>query len=117
MVMKVNVDLDGFMEQTSLTNVKRGQYALVNQAMYDMEQFVPKDRPEEPLRQSVHATSDGSKIIYSTPYARSQFYGIINGHPVNPNNYTTPGTTKRWDLKAKSMFMDSWVKAFTKGMK
>ncbi|MDN7020238.1 minor capsid protein [Lactiplantibacillus plantarum] len=115
MVVKVNVDLDGFMEQTSLDNVKRGQYALVNQAMYDMEQFVPKDRPEEPLRQSVHATADGSEITYSTPYAKAQFYGIINGYPVH--NYTTPGTTKRWDLKAKSMFMDSWVKAFTEGMK
>lgn len=115
MAFKINVDLDGFMDQTSLNNVKRGQCALVNQAMSDMEQFVPKDRPEEPLRQSVHATSDGSEITYSTPYARAQFYGIINGHPVH--NYTTPGTTKRWDLKAKSMFMSSWIDTFTKGMK
>ena len=113
MVMKVNVDLDGFMEQTSLDNVKRGQYALVNQAMSDMEQFVPKDQGH--LRDSVHATSDGGQITYAMPYAKAQFYGIINGHPVH--NYTTPGTTKRWDLKAKSMFMDSWVKAFTEGMK
>lgn len=113
MVLKVSVDLDGFMDQTSLTNVKRGQYALVNQAMSDMEQFVPKDQGH--LRDSVHATSDGSQITYAMPYAKAQFYGIINGHPVH--NYTTPGTTKRWDLKAKSMFMDSWVKAFTEGMK
>lgn len=115
MAFRINIDLDGFMEQTNLTNVKRGQYALVNQAMSDMEQFVPKDRSEEPLRQSVHTTSDGSQITYSTPYAKAQFYGIINGYPVH--NYSTPGTGKRWDLKAKSMFMDSWVKAFTKGMK
>ena len=113
MVVKVNVDLDGFMDQTSLTNVKRGQYALVNQAMSDMEQFVPKDQGH--LRDSVHATYDGSQITYAMPYAKAQFYGIINGHPIH--NYTTPGTTKRWDLKAKSMFMDSWVKAFTEGMK
>ena len=113
MAFKINVDLDGFMEQTSLTNVKRGQYALVNQAMSDMEQFVPKDKGH--LRDSVHATSDGSQITYSTPYARAQFYGIINGHPVH--NYTTPGTTKRWDLKAKSIFMSSWIDSFTKRMK
>lgn len=115
MAFKVDIDLDGFMEQTSLTNVKRGQYALANQAMSDMEQFVPKDRSEEPLRQSVHTTADGSQITYSTPYAKAQFYGIINGYPVH--NYTTPGTTKRWDLKAKSMFMSSWIDTFTKGMK
>lgn len=113
MAFRINVDLDGFMDQTSLNNVKRGQYALVNQAMSDMEQFVPKDQGH--LRDSVHATADGSQITYAMPYAKAQFYGIINGYPVH--NYTTPGTTKRWDLKAKSMFMDSWVKAFTEGMK
>ncbi|MCG0674612.1 minor capsid protein [Lactiplantibacillus plantarum] len=113
MAFRINVDLDSFMEQTSLNNVKRGQYALVNQAMSDMEQFVPKDQGH--LRDSVHATADGSQITYAMPYAKAQFYGIINGHPVH--NYTTPGTTKRWDLKAKSIFMDSWVKAFTEGMK
>lgn len=113
MAFRINVDLDGFIEHTSLDNVKRGQYALVNQAMSDMEQFVPKDQGH--LRDSVHATSNGSQITYAMPYAKAQFYGIINGHPVH--NYTTPGTTKRWDLKAKSMFMSSWIDTFTKGMK
>lgn len=116
MAFKINVDLDEFMDHTSLGNVKKAQYALINgQMIPDMQQFVPRDRPEEPLRQSVHATADGSKITYSTPYAKAQFYGVINGHPVH--NYSTPGTGKRWDLKAKSMFMSSWVKAFTEGMK
>lgn len=113
MAFRINVDLDGFMDQTSLNNVKRGQYALVNQAMSDMEQFVPKDQGH--LRDSVHATADGSQITYAMPYAKAQFYGMINGSRIH--NYTTPGTSRRWDLKAKSMFMDSWVKAFTEGMK
>ncbi|MFO1546824.1 minor capsid protein, partial [Lactiplantibacillus plantarum] len=113
MAFEVNADLDGFMTRTSLDNVKRGQYALVNQAMSDMEQFVPKDQNN--LRDSVHATSDGSKITYAMPYAKAQFYGIINGHTVH--TYSTPGTGKRWDLKAKSMFMSSWVDTFMKGMK
>lgn len=113
MAFRINVDLDGFMDQTSLTNVKRGQYALVNQAMSDMEQFVPKDQGH--LRDSVHATSNGSQITYAMPYAKAQFYGMINGSRIH--NYTTPGTSRRWDLKGKSVFMDSWVKAFTEGMK
>ncbi len=113
MAFKINVDLDGFMDQTSLTNVKRGQYALVNQAMSDMEQFVPKDQGH--LRDSVHATSDGGQITYAMPYAKAQFCGMINGSRIR--NYTTPGTSRRWDLKGKSVFMDSWVKAFTEGMK
>ncbi|MGX6407178.1 minor capsid protein [Lactiplantibacillus plantarum] len=113
MAFKINVVLDGFMDQTSLTNVKRGQYALVNQAMSDMEQFVPKNQGH--LRDSVHATSNGSQITYAMPYAKAQFYGMINGSRIH--NYTTPGTSRRWDLKGKSVFMDSWVKAFTEGMK
>ncbi|WP_076657656.1 minor capsid protein [Lactiplantibacillus plantarum] len=113
MAFKINVDLDGFVDQTSLTNVKRGQYALVNQAMSDMEQFVPKNQGH--LRDSVHATSDGGQITYAMPYAKAQFYGMINGSRIR--NYTTPGTSRRWDLKGKSVFMDSWVKAFTEGMK
>lgn len=113
MAFRINIDLDGFMEQTNLTNVKRGQYALVNQAMSDMEQFVPKDQGH--LRDSVHATSNGSQITYAMPYAKAQFYGMINGSRIH--NYTTPGTSRRWDLKGKSVFMDSWVKAFTRGMK
>lgn len=113
MAFRINVDLDGFMDQTSLTNVKRGQYALVNQAMSDMEQFVPKRQGH--LRDSVHATADGSQITYAMPYAKAQFYGMINGSRVH--NYSTPGTSRRWDLKGKSVFMDSWVKAFTEGMK
>lgn len=113
MAFRINIDLDGFMEQTNLTNVKRGQYALVNQAMSDMEQFVPKDQGH--LRDSVHATSNGSQITYAMPYAKAQFYGMINGSRIH--NYMTPGTSRRWDLKGKSVFMDSWVKAFTRGMK
>lgn len=113
MVLKVSVDLDGFMEHTSLDNVKRGQYALVNQAMSDMEQFVPKRQNN--LRDSVAATDDGSQITYAMPYAKAQFYGMIHDYPVH--TYSTPGTGKRWDLKGKSMFMDSWVKAFAEGMK
>lgn len=113
MVLKVNVDLDGFMSQTSPNNIKRAQYAMVNQALSDMEQFVPKSQGH--LRDSGHATADGDQITYTMPYAKLQFIGITNGHPIT--NYSTPGTGKRWDLKAKSMFMSSWIKAFTEGMK
>lgn len=115
MVLKVNVDLAQFNERTSPANIKKAQYALMNEAMKNMEQFVPLK--QGPLRDSVHETADGNQIAYNKPYAKAQFYGIINGHPVNPENYSTPGTTKRWDLKAKSMFMNNWVKVFKEGLK
>lgn len=113
MSYQAHVDLAGFHKATGEAAIKRGQYALINQAMSDMEQFVPKDQGH--LRDSVHASSNGSQITYTMPYAQAQFHGMINGSRIH--NYTTPGTSRRWDLKAKSMFMDSWVKAFTEGAK
>ncbi|MBL5010076.1 minor capsid protein [Enterococcus lactis] len=47
-------------------------------------------------------------ILYETKYARRQFY-------LNGKKYTTPGTGPRWDLKAKSLYMPSWKKAYLKG--
>lgn len=108
--VKVTIDLSGVKQKLSETNFKRGQYALANQAMADMNQFVPKK--DNTLRESAHLSADNS-IIYQTPYARAQFYGS-NGKATF-SKYSTPGTGKRWDLKAKSMFMPAWRQAFIKG--
>ncbi|WP_318766587.1 minor capsid protein [Lactiplantibacillus carotarum] len=112
MPLNVNVNLDGFENKTSPPNFKRAQYALLNQAMSDMEQVVPKDQGH--LRDSVHQNAAGNQIIYTMPYAKAQFYGVVNGHRIH--NYTTPGTSRRWDLVAKSRYMDIWIKAFTRGL-
>lgn len=109
MSVKVTVELDGVKRKLSQENFKRGQYALANQAMSDMNQFVP--RKEGVLRTTAHVV--GGSIVYQTPYAKAQFYGS-NGKATF-SKYSTPGTGKRWDLKAKSMFMDSWKKAFKGG--
>ena len=109
MSVKVTVELDGVKRKLSQENFKRGQYALANQAMSDMNQFVP--RKEGTLRTTAHVVD--CSVVYQTPYAKAQFYGS-NGKATF-RNYSTPGTGKRWDLKAKSMFMDSWKKAFKGG--
>lgn len=104
--MSVKVDLRGVRAKVSPEAIKRGSYALGNQAMADMNQFVP--RKNNILRQSVHLSSNGEKIIYGTKYAKRQFY-------LNGKKYTTPGTGPRWDLKAKSLYLDSWKKAYLRG--
>ena len=88
-------------------SLDRARYVLANQAMADMDQFVPLK--SSALAGSAHLDVNHN-IIYSTPYARAQFYGMIHGHPVK--NYTqTAGRypTKRWDLKAKSLYGDEWA--------
>ena len=104
--MGIKVNLDGVRAKVSPQAMKRGRYALANQAMADMNSFVPKKN--NILRQSAHIESDGSAILYETKYARRQFY-------LNGKKYTTPGTGPRWDLKAKSLYMPAWKKAYLKG--
>lgn len=104
--MGIKIDLGGVRAKVSPQAMKRGRYALANQAMADMNPFVPKKN--NTLRQSVHVKIDGSAILYETKYARRQFY-------LNGKKYTTPGTGSRWDLKAKSLYMPSWKKAYLKG--
>ena len=56
------------------------------------------------LRSMSYVSDDGSEIVYTAKYARAQFYGFITnkyGGPYRIHNYTTPGTSRRWDLRLK----------------
>lgn len=59
---------------------------------------------EGTLRETSKVATDGSSVYYVQPYARAQFYGFITnqyGGPFRIHNYTTPGTSRRWDLRLK----------------
>lgn len=107
--IKVKVDLSGVRKKMSAANFKRGQFAMANQAMADMNKFAPKR--ENRLRNSAHVDSGGQFVVWNAPYAERQYRGV------GIHNYTTPGTGPRWDLKAKGMYLNSWVDAFKKGAK
>lgn len=111
--MGVKVDLTGIRAKVSPQAIKRGRYALGNQAMADMNSYVPKNSGGGILRGSAHLNSEASKIIYDTPYAKPQFYGT-NGKSIF-KKYSTPGTGKRWDLKANSIHSADWKRAFLRG--
>ena len=112
-MVKVVINLDGARKKLSKDAERRGRYALANQAMADMDQFVPM--LSTALRNSATIDLDGKAVNWNTPYAKAQFYGKVGkgGYPVL--NYSTPGTGPRWDLKAKGIFMSDWINAFTKG--
>ncbi|WP_342515493.1 minor capsid protein [Sutcliffiella sp. FSL R7-0096] len=105
-MVRVTVDLNNVKQKLEQKNVDRGRYALANQALADMNQYVPMD--EGTLRQTATIDIDGKAINYNTPYARRLFYMYMY-------NYTTPGTGPRWDNKAKASHTPHWVKAFLKG--
>lgn len=104
--MGVEVNIKGVRAKVSPEAMKRGRYAFGNQAMADMNPFVPKK--ENILRSTAHLRNDGSAILYETKYAKRQFY-------LRGKKYTTPGTGPRWDLKAKSLHGKTWKRAFLRG--
>ena len=103
---KVDIDLGKVYDKLSPQMVTKGKRVLANQAMADMNQFVPAK--SHVLRLSASIGIDGSSIHYNTPYAAYQFYNQWS-------NYTTPGTGPRWDEKAKGIYMSDWEKAFLGG--
>lgn len=104
--VKANIDLRGVQRKFNSSSIRRGQYALANQALADMNKFVPAK--DYDLRNQTSVSLDGTQITYNAPYAAYQFYNQFN-------NYTTPGTGPRWDLKAKSLYINNWIEAFTRG--
>lgn len=113
MSVKVNVDLKGLERKFSDINMMRGRYAVANQALADMNNYVPA--LDHFLRNSATIDLSGESVNWNTPYAKAQFHGRVGkgGSPVR--NYTTPGTGNRWDLRAKSKHMQDWQRAFVKG--
>lgn len=111
MGVSINVNLDGVYNKLGPNAVRRGQHAMANQMLADMNQFVPK--LSNTLRTTGHVSGSGDTIIWNTKYAKAQFYGT-NGRAVF-THYTTPGTGPRWDLKAKGAYMEHWKNAYIKG--
>lgn len=77
---------------------------VLNQMHQDMEQYVPKRAGFLRSQSFVN----GAGVHYTAKYAKAQFYGLVNGHRVR--NYSTPGTGRRWDLRAKAVYKADWQK-------
>lgn len=91
--------LDQMIQNAGSTGVK---VQVLNQMHQDMERYVPKRAGFLRSQSFVSATG----VHYTAKYARAQFYGVVNGSPVR--TYSTPGTSRRWDLRAKSTHMSDW---------
>ena len=109
--VSTNVFVEEALAKTSKNAQQSGQNRVAAQMLADMSQYVPLDK--SPLRTTGRIINNSMQIEWNTPYARAQFYGA-NGRAVF-RNYTTPGTGKRWDLKATTQHADSWKRVYVKG--
>lgn len=107
----INVEFSGVYSKLSPQQRQKGQYAMANQMVADMQPFIPFDHGD--LSSSNSIATDGSAIFYNMKYAKAQFYGGTNKAIFK--KYKTPGTGKRWDEKAKGLYMNNWRKAYTAG--
>ena len=60
-----------------------------------MNKYIPKN--EGNLR--INHTIYDDKIVYESPYARYQYYGVREDGTHKVENYTTPGTGPYWDKR------------------
>lgn len=126
MPVHVKVDLTRLKAKLSSENIIRARKAMATQAMQEMNQYVPSSSKGEhengtTLRGETNIADDGSYVLYNVPYAKAQFYGFITnqyGGPYRIHNYTTPGTSRRWDLRMKGnpKAMDDVQKALIRGL-
>lgn len=126
MGVKVHVNLSGLNRKLSAESLKRARKLMANDALQAMNKYVPSssqgnDESGSTLRGMSSVAEDGSSVMYRAIYARAQFYGFITNKYVGPfriHNYTTPGTSRRWDLRLKGHKEDmNHVKeAFVKGL-
>lgn len=122
MGIKVDVHSDGLGRKFSHASLVRGRKAAANDAHQAMEKYVPMLHTDasDNLRGLSFVNNDGTKIEYKAVYARAQFYGFVGqapGHRVR--NYTTPGTSRRWDLRLRGNKSDlaKVRQAFVEGAK
>jgi len=104
--IKVNVALGPLEQKFSEKNFSRGRYALANQMLSDMNQFVP--RKEGDLRSAVSISLSGTQIFYHMPYAQKMYSQRFK-------NYTTPGTGPKWDKRAAAKYGFNWTEVFARG--
>lgn len=112
--VSVKVDLKGIEKKVSSSALAKGKLAIANQMMLDMQPFIPRKSGD--LSGSGQATRDG--VRYPGPYARAQFYGSSYNkrRRFTFSRYTTPGTGKRWDLKASALHVKDWGKVGLRAM-
>lgn len=121
MSANINIDLSGLDRKLGGQSLRRAQYILVNQVLSDMYKFVPYKSGN--LANDTAIGIDGKSIIYTVPYAKAQFYGFITNYKTGKQyrirNYTQLEgrmPSRRWDLRAKSLYSDVWENKVKKSL-
>lgn len=105
---------------------KKAQERLINQIRIDSEKYVPADTLV--LSNSAHPENNNTELVYSTPYARFQYFGKVmvddrgstwarkgtKKHVIDRDLVYSkerhPDATSKWYEAAENNYKDEWVK-------
>jgi len=108
--MNVNIDLTGIDKKLSEANLDKGQKAMANQMLGDIDNFVPYR--EGSLSSKATISLDGKELHYNEPYAKRMYYGDLDWNwTVEKHPLAGPG----WDKVASEIFMEDWKQAYVDG--
>jgi len=121
MIANIKVSFDKKSVKTRIQGAaKKALFLTAEQALKDANQYAPKDQGDLIRSSETHSQPEEGLLIWSTPYARYQYYGVVmvGTPPKTPTNiplkYTRSGARKLWAHEARARHGDEWQEVFQK---
>lgn len=95
------------------TAVHRAQMVLDQQVMTDSNYYVPIKTHTLEASSAINTVIGSGLVVWKTPYARRQYYGIGFDHSKQLN----PNATARWFEAAKSRRLAQWTRLVNDAVK
>ena len=124
MIANIKVSFDKKSVKTRIQGAaKKAVFLTAEQALKDANQYTPKDQGDLIRSSETHSQPEEGLLIWSTPYARYQYYGVVMvGTPPKtptkiPLKYTKSGARKMWAHYARSVHGDEWREVYNNALK
>lgn len=101
--ISVNTDLRE-LESRVVTATERAQYLFDEQVLKDSNYYIPMDTQALERSGITNSKLGDGLLIWNTPYARKQYYGIDHNFSKDKN----PNARALWFEYAKSIHLNSW---------
>lgn len=110
MPVKIIIDKDKVATRIEYS-FKKGMGALANEILNDCNQYCKFDTGTLIASSYIHSKLDEGLLIWQTPYARRQYWGIRTAYPdMNPK------ATWKWCEVAKGVHLKQWERQAQKAM-
>lgn len=113
--MNVRIDMGGVMDKIEAMT-KLAIFAATNQALTDLNQYVPFDTGTLMGSSLSHSVVTDGHIEWVTPYAMVLWRGTRKGRALRIRKTHHPKATKRWTLVGKQNHVEQWRRIAEKAM-